>query len=241
MVKASPGSTRIRDLLIILDSVRYDRFMEAASNLKRGEVYRAYAHGTWTRPSVSSMLSGYLPQSEAGQPYVPSWVMLSPFMFHNREVPAWFLNANAWMHDMGPRRYEEVWYPDPYSAPKIGEDALGLMEGHNEYFIVMLLTETHGPYKYEADEDVASISMLWKAYNKGEDNDAPRIAAERSRKAIEYLDKLLDPLLNLPDRLIVTSDHGDLHGENHLIGHDPSFKFHIKLLEVPLVIRKTEV
>jgi len=40
----------MRDLLIILDSVRYDRFMEAAS-----------------------ILSGYLPQSDIGQPYKPIW------------------------------------------------------------------------------------------------------------------------------------------------------------------------
>lgn len=228
----------MRDLLIILDSVRYDLFMEAASNLKRGILYRAHAHGTWTRPSVSSMLSGYLPQSEAGQPYLPSWVMLSPYTFHNREVPAWFLNSNAWMHDMGPRRYEEKWYPDPYSAPQMVEDALSLMERNDEYFIAMLLTETHGPYKYEANEDATADMALIKAYNQGEDNDAPRVAAERSRKAIAYLDGLLKPLLELPDRLMVTSDHGELLGENHRIGHDPSFPFHVKLLEVPLVLRE---
>ena len=228
----------MRDLLVILDSVRYDRFIEANTPVldSLGLPAEAWAHGSWTRPSVVSILSGYLPQSELGQPYLPSWVMLSPYMFHNQKVPAWFLNANAWTHDMAPRSYEELWYPDQYSAPKMVEDALDIMEGHDEYFVAMLLTETHGPYKYEAGEDVAYISTLWRAYNKGEDNDAPRVAAERSRKAISYLDELLKPLLDLPDRVIVTADHGDLHGENHRIGHDPSFEFHSCLLRVPLMV-----
>jgi len=226
----------VRDLLVILDSVRYDCFVEAASNLRAGRLYKAHSHGTWTRPSVVSMLSGYLPQSELGQLYVPSWIMCSAFMFRNREVPAWFLNSNAWCHDMAPRRYKELWYPEECSAPRMVKDAMEIMRSHDEFFIAMLLTETHGPYKFDPKEDASQVSAIFKAYNRGEDNEAPKLARERSIKAIEHLDRLLKPLLDLPDRVIVTSDHGDLMGEHHLIGHDPSFPFHVKLIEVPLVL-----
>lgn len=228
----------MRDLLIILDSVRYDRFMEATHELKRGRVYKAYAHGRWTRPSVSSMLSGYLPQSEYGQPYVPCWVMLDSFMFHNQEVPAWFLNNNAWMHNMEPRSYIEKWYPDLCSACDMVIEALKIMNSGSGFFVAILLTETHVPYKFDLEEDPKLFMKLCESYNKGEDNDAPQVAAERQRRAIAYLDTVLKPLLDIPDKVIVTSDHGDLQGENHRIGHDPSFEFDIKLLEVPLVIKE---
>jgi len=228
----------MRDLLIILDSVRYDRFMEAgAPELKSlGTVHKAYSHGTWTRPSVTSILSGYLPQSDIGQPYKPSWVMLSPVMFHNRKVPAWFLNANAWVHNMGPKRYIEKWYPKPYSAPRMVEDAKQIMETNREFFVAMLIVETHVPYDYEPSKSNNEVVELFKAYNEGEDNDAPRIAKEKQRKAISYISKVVKPILEIPDKIIITSDHGDLQGEMHKIGHDPSFGFHIKLLEVPLII-----
>jgi len=230
----------MRDLVIILDSVRYDRFVEAyAPELKRlGEVHKAYSHGTWTRPSVVSMLSSYLPQSEIGQLYKPSWIMLDKVMFHDREVPAYFLNANAWMHRMAPSSYIEKWYPEPFSAGEMIRDAKRIMESHSEFFVVMLLVETHEPYSYKPSKNDLEVIKLFKDYNNGEENEAPRIAAQRQREAISYLSVLLSPLLDIPDRVIVTSDHGDLMGEHRKIGHDPTFPFHIKLLEVPLMVSR---
>jgi len=228
----------LRDLLIVLDSVRYDRFLEAeAPNLKGlGRVHKAYSHGTWTRPSVISILSGYLPKSEIGQLYKPSWVMLDSVMFHDREVPAWFLNANAWMHNMGPSSYVEKWYPEPFSAVQMVNDAKKIMGSNEEFFVALLLVETHVPYDYEPSKSSREVVELFKAYNEGVNNEAPRLAAERQREAIAYLDGVIKPILDIPDRVVVTSDHGDLQGECHKIGHDPTFEFHIKLLEVPLII-----
>lgn len=226
----------MRDLLIILDSVRYDVFVKShCPELKRGRLYKAYSHGTWTRPSVTSMLSGYLPQSDFGQIYKPSWVMCGSGMFHDMDTPAFFLNANAWMHNMAPAEYKEKWYPDPYSAPRMIKDAGLIM--NDEFFVAMLLVETHFPYNF-TDENTQEIEKLFSDYNNGIDNEAPRIAAERQSKAVSYLSNLLEPILDIPDRVIITSDHGDIMGDDgiHRIGHDPTFKFHIKLVEVPLVV-----
>lgn len=228
----------MRDLLIIFDSVRYDRFVEADTPVldSLGLPVRAWAHGTWTRPSVVSLLSGYLPQSELGQPYKPSWVMLGPEVFHDRGVPAWFLNGNAWVKNLHPRRYEDVFYPEPFSAERMVGDAVEIMEAHREFFIAILFVETHGPYGFRPGEDQSGVVELFKAYNRGEPNTAPSTAAFRSRRSIEHLDGLVEPLLDLPDRVIFTSDHGELQGENHRVGHDPSFPFDPCLLRVPLVI-----
>lgn len=228
----------MRDLFIIFDSVRYDRYIESDTPVldSLGLPVEAWSHGTWTRPSVVSMLSGYLPTSELGQPYKPSWVMLSPQVFHDHEVPAFFLNGNAWVKNMNPRRYQDRFYPEPYSADEMIKAALKIMETHNEFFIIMLFVETHVPYSFQPGEDQSEVADLFKAYNQGENNTAPSVAAIRSRRSIEYLDGLIEPLLDYPNRVIFTSDHGDLQGETKHIGHDPSMPFDPCLLRVPLVM-----
>ncbi len=55
-------------------------------------------------------------------------------------------------------------------------------------------------------------------------------------RSLEYLDGVFERLLErLPDdtRLIVTSDHGELFGEDGYFGHGPIA--HEKVLEVPFV------
>ena len=228
----------MKGLIIVLDSVRLDVFREADTpNFDSlGETVEAYSHGSWTRPSVVSILSGYLPSSRLGQPFKPSWVMLSREVFHEREVRAWFLNSNAWVHNMAPRAYTEKWYPEPWSGPKMVEDACRILRAFENSFVVMLLTETHGPYNYRRDIPYEEFVSRVKAYNRGVDNDAPEEARERSMEAIEYVDGLVKPLLDLADCVIVTSDHGELMGEHHLIGHDPSMPFHPVLVRVPLIV-----
>jgi len=228
----------MKTLLVVLDSVRYDVFLEASTpNLDSlGNVVEAYAHGTWTRPSMTSVLSGYLPTSALGQPFKPSWVMLSREVFHEREVRAWFLNSNAWVHNMAPRAYTEKWYPEPWSGPRMVEDARKILKAFENVFVALLLTETHGPYNYRKDIPYEEFVNKVKAYNGGVDNDAPEEARERSMKAVEYVDGLLKPLLDVAEGIVVTSDHGELMGEHHLIGHDPSMPFHPVLLRVPLIV-----
>jgi len=228
----------LRDLLLVFDSVRYDRYMEAHTpNLdKVGEAVKAYTHGSWTRPSMVSMLSGYLPISSHGQIYKPSWVMLSKQVFHEEDVPSWFLNANAWVKNMQPRKYRDRFYPEPYSADEQISEALKIMQTFNDYFIAILFVETHGPYSYNEGEDQSKVGEAFKEYNHGADNRAPDIARARSIRSIEYMDRKVKPLLVHPDRTIFTSDHGDLQGEEHHIGHNPGMPYHKCLLEVPLII-----
>ena len=228
----------MKELMIIMDSVRYDVFLETDTpNIdKLGDPVEATTHGSWTRPSVTSMLSGYLPHSEYGQIWKPSWAMGSPDML-GRETSSWFLNANAWMKDIGPSRFRQKFYEEQvFQAPHIVRDAEKIMKDNIDYLIVMFLIETHGPYRWGENDGHEEFREMQKAYNNGEDNDAPLIAMERSIKSVEALDPLLAPILDLPERIIITSDHGDLMGEHHKIGHSPTFPFHYALLEVPLII-----
>ena len=63
-----------------------------------------------------------------------------------------------------------------------------------------------------------------------------RTLHERQIAALEYLDRVFERLLNrLPPNtwLIVTSDHGELFGEDGYFGHGPIA--HEKVLEVPFL------
>ena len=227
----------MKHLLIVFDSVRYDRFMKAyAPNLKSlGRVVKAYSHGRWTRPSMTSILSGYLPRSELGQIYKPSGIMCGREMFHNQNIPSFFIHSNAWVYRMHPSRYVEKFF-DICMAREMVAYTLKIMETHKNYFICILFTETHIPYTNNFDKNTETFIKMVEKYNKGIDNNADKTAIKRQIKMIEYLDKTIKPLLSHPEKIIFTSDHGELQGEHHLVGHDPTYPFHIKLFEVPLII-----
>ena len=207
----------IRDLLIIFESTRYDAFLEAdtPSLDEFGEVVKAYTHGTWTRPSIVSMLSGYLPTSELGQIYEPHGVMLGRHIFKRRErVPTFFVNGNAWVEDLAPRSYVEHKFYEKHMGEKMVKRVSELMRENDEFFIALFLTDSHIPYDLPGDDEneVREHIELFKSFNIGEDNGAFELAKERNLRAISYLDGLVGRLLDMPDRTIFTSDPGELFG-----------------------------
>lgn len=229
----------MQDLLIIFESTRYDVFNEAYTpNLdKLGKAVKARTHASWTRPSITSILSGYLPQSELGQIYNPSWVMLSQEVFRE-QVNSYFINGNAWVGNMQPRAYKEYPFYEKHQGIAMVEQAQKLMLTNSDYFIALFLTESHSPYDLPSENKIVTEDFIemQKEYNNGTRSHLDFEARIRSGRAIEYLDSILTPLIGLADRIIFTSDHGELLGENHKIGHDPSFPQHRVLFEVPLII-----
>jgi len=226
----------MRELVIVFDSVRYDQMVEAdAPNLKSvGKMNKAYSHGRWTRPGMTSLLSGYLPWCpEVKNPWEPSWAYLN-----FGEEPRYFFNTSPWCLHLSPIKGTEIPYDPARQAKNIVEDIIKTDFGT----AVVLLSETHINYWCE-EEDKEAISFknrAWK-YNKGlPDPDLPGEAKLRQIKAIEYLDTLMGKILDsFTGKVYYTSDHGELLGEDHRIGHDPSFVFHEKLFEVPLIVGET--
>ena len=111
--------------------------------------------------------------------------------------------------------------------------------------------ETHYPYAYPGHDagDLPHISGVHGVFKRldelrreggevAEHFDRAKLAELRERQiaALEYLDGVLARLLaRLPANtwLIVTSDHGELFGEDGYFGHGPIA--HEKVLEVPFV------
>jgi len=223
----------MREMVIVFDSVRYDQFVEAdAPNLKSvGKTRRAYTHGRWTRPSMASILSGYLPYCpEESNPWRPSWVYMD-----FGEEPRVFFNTSPWCTHLHPIKAMSWDYENPRSGAKIIQDMIKARCGT----AVALLSETHVPYSHRGlpDENADLDKRIWN-YNHGEeDPELPDAARRAQREAIEYLDALMGPLLDsFTGKVYFTSDHGELLGEDHKIGHDPSFPHHKKLFEVPLIV-----
>lgn len=229
--------------MLILESVRYDRFLEAdAPNMKGlGTVCKGYAHASWTRPSIASIFSGYLPRTEeyGSGPYNPTYRMLDKHML-GEDVPAYFFNSNAYAHDLQPRDYHEFFFDETkiQATKTVVQNAREIMKRTKQFFAAVFLIETHVNYHLEGENP--KLQRDWAnylgRYINGEDNRAAEIAKERQLRAIHWIDKQIKPLLPLADRIIVIADHGDLQGEHHLIGHGCEFPFHPKLFEVPVIL-----
>jgi hypothetical protein len=119
-------------------------------------------------------------------------------------------------------------------------------------FYLLNVGETHYPYALP-DEDPSTwprISGVHGVFKRLDDQPGPAAEAEleffdhgrlaelreRQIRAVGYLDGVFDRLFHLVPRntwIIVTSDHGELFGEDGYFGHGPIT--HDKVFEVPFV------
>jgi len=118
-------------------------------------------------------------------------------------------------------------------------------------FYFLNLGETHYPYmlKDESLPHVSGVHGVFKGLSKASetkqgsgndeiffDSEVMRALHQQQVTCVEYIDSLVGRLLNkCPENtyLIVTSDHGELFGEDGYFGHGPVM--HEKCFEVPLV------
>src|SRR4051812_18762454 len=116
-------------------------------------------------------------------------------------------------------------------------------------FVLLNVGETHYPYAVPGDDpnEWPRISGVHGVFKRLDDQPGPdnveffdattlRELHGRQVEAVRYLDGIFARLFDaLPDNtwVIVTSDHGELFGEDRFFGHGPVC--HEKVLEVPFV------
>jgi arylsulfatase A-like enzyme len=121
-------------------------------------------------------------------------------------------------------------------------------EAHRSSFWLLNVGETHYPYALP-HEDLSAWPRLSGVHGVVRAMDDPETGADgffdqsqlaelrqRQVRALEYLDGLFGRLFGLVPAetwLVVTSDHGELFGEDGYFGHGPIN--HDKVLEVPFV------
>ncbi|MDS4020713.1 MAG: sulfatase-like hydrolase/transferase [Candidatus Competibacter sp.] len=141
---------------------------------------------------------------------------------------------------------------DDYRLMENHSDFAGMIEGiefedGQPYFYFLNLGETHYPYMLpkESLPHISGVHGVFKALADGRDPagddeffDSRQMQSlhQQQIRCVEYLDSLMDRLFaRCPDNthVIITSDHGELFGEDGYFGHGPIM--HEKVFEVPFI------
>jgi len=102
-------------------------------------------------------------------------------------------------------------------------------------FLQALLWHPHGLIAIANNDDVefARFGAFGHRFQRARDH---RRARQRQIDAVKYLDTVVEELFDLVPRntyVTITSDHGELFGEDGFFGHGPVV--HEKVLEVPFL------
>ncbi len=269
-------------VIVILDSLRYDSWIEAGpTNLKAlGEVERRWSYATWTAPSHYNLLMGLLPHTSPPEVYASEYYKEDfrryserlgvPGLEFKSVLPSIFIPTYL-RHTLGYTNHAMVSMPvlNEHTVINRDFDSYELMPSHNDMaamlpklhfdpdrpsFHLLNVGETHYPYALpdEPPSEWPRISGVHGVFknldDSGEDQpdttepkeffDQTKLNELRARqiRSVEYLDGVFAQLFDtLPDNtwVIVTSDHGELFGEDRYFGHGPVQ--HEKVLEVPYV------
>jgi hypothetical protein len=278
-----PGSSCTSFILVILDSCRYDTFMQAAPTemTRLGAVEKRYSYASWTAPSHYNMLMGLMPHTSPKRMFASDYYRQDFLKFNERLgsrgiefrslVPGLYLPP--FLRDtLGYHTAAMVSLPVLNSATPVnrGFDSWRLMQRHNDMsamldllvfppgrpsFYMLNVGETHYPYALpdEPEDRWPRISGVHGVFKHLDDfvvggklaepgepaffSDAElRELRDRQVRAVKYLDGLFPKLFAAvpPGTWItVTSDHGELFGEDGYFGHGPVF--HEKVFEVPFL------
>ena len=225
-------------ILIILDSCRYDAFMEAqAVALKSfGQVLKCYSAACWTLPSMVSLLYG--------RPPLNSFIKGKLFEvsdFINKQIltpnPLIIQAKNTIFREFKIKGLE---YDYLKSSADIFKDAKEFLDAASGPFLLVLhLMETHTPY-FDGQ----------RTYQGARAFKNPSEGVKIQSKCVDFIDNnfqrhLYKAICQLKNtRIIITSDHGDGFGEEECgiknFQHDPANQylvFHPKLFEIPFIIK----
>ena len=177
-------------------------------------------------------------------------------------LPSLFLPTFLRQH-LGYETHARVSMPvlNPYTSINRDFDSYRLMDSHNDFgailddvhfgdvpsFWLLNVGETHYPYALAGEDSsqwprISGLHGVLKRIDGDADSDAffddEQMARLRQRQidALRGVDLLMERLYDIVPRntwIVVTSDHGELFGEDGYFGHGPIA--HEKVLEVPFV------
>jgi hypothetical protein len=275
--RPAPPDTANHFVVVVLDSLRYDAWLEAAPTTlgRLGPVQRRFSYATWTAPSHYNLLTGLLPHSSPSGVYASEYYKEDFGRYSERLgvpdiefaslIPSLFLPTFL-RNGLGYRTHAMVSMPvlNPRTVLNRDFDTYELMERHNDMaamvaqmhfeddtpsFHLLNVGETHYPYA-TPDEDpgawprIAGVHGVVRALDDDRATEPaglfdPDQLAElkvRQVRALGYLDGVFAEMFRRLPRntwVVVTSDHGELFGEEGYFGHGPIN--HEKVLEVPFV------
>jgi len=235
--------------LVVMDSVRHDQFQRARTpNMDNGGFTNfspAMSGATWTIPSVTNMMTGRLPFHN-GQEQIFGDRYWLPQYFHEMGVSTHYIAAVGIPTHIIKYEWDTFHFPDRgyRDAEHLINKALDVIDNfpNPKMFFYLHFEDTHSPF--ECADNGKTDWRIDKIIEYNSGLIPPEITEEyfeylkkRQIECIEFMDKVLKPLIDMDSTMIITSDHGENFGENppRHFGHDvpPSQK----LFEVPLLIR----
>jgi len=266
-------------VLVVLDSCRFDTFMEAAPKnmLRLGEPQRRWAYASWTSPSHYNLLTGLMPHPSPRRVFASEYYKRDFLRFSERlgtDVSFKELLPGLWLPGylkwgLGYRTAARVSLPvlNPATGVNRDFDDFQLMSSHNDMaamlpglrfyvdrpcFFLLNVGETHYPYTVPGQDaselpHLSGVHGVVKRLDGGgivKAKDAPawfddallaRLKAAQV-DTVRYLDGVIGQLYDLvPENtwITITSDHGELFGEDGYFGHGPIQ--HDKVFEVPFL------
>jgi len=226
-----PAPIKEPTTLIVLDSVGYDLFCEAfAKNLERiGEVHPAFSDGSYTVPSMAAILTGKLPLCTIPKCLHQELLAMphgNPFFLEDQAevMPVHIYTSNPWLYPDLKRRAQNRfsinfhYYEHSECIKEIVNDVLT----KDDTFTIIHVMETHAPY------------TTWFGETRWGDQEPPEIARKYQRRALEYVDENLEPLIDRGGNIIVTADHSEIFTSDHKFGHFPPV-FTPGLFRVPII------
>ncbi|MFB6145271.1 MAG: sulfatase-like hydrolase/transferase [Candidatus Nanohaloarchaea archaeon] len=233
-------------LLVTLDACRYDTFKEVYEQGDLpGELYKAYSHATWTAPSHISMIRGVFPFSEEinvkeeiKNDY-PHKVYPLPDA-HKKSFAVTTmapLSGNGLIQSDLKRFFQDYKHFMGEDKKKVTAEAEKYLEKYSDsnFFGSLNYGETH--FAYPGLEHL-TFDEFREKIDSGELS--PEIIRSYQEAAAEQLLAEIQGLRkHIPEgtRVILTSDHGELFGEEGGLSHGSSGEevFHRKLFEVPFI------
>jgi hypothetical protein len=268
-------------LVVVLDSLRYDSWVEAQPKTLAllGPVQRRWSYASWTAPSHYNLLMGLLPHTSPPEVYASEYYKHDFLRYRERLnvegvefkrlLPSIFLPTFL-RNQLGYLTHAMVSMPvlNPTTVINRDFDSFELMPTHNDMaamvekltfdderpsFHLLNVGETHYPYALPGEDPstwprISGVHGVFKRLDEPDaggaatspqeffDATALRSLQDRQIHSVEYIDTVFARLFDrVPENtwVIVTSDHGELFGENRYFGHGPVM--HEKVFEVPFV------
>lgn len=231
-------------IFIALDGCRYDSFIDAMPKTqKHFKIEKRYTCGSWSVPSLASLLTGMLPFKLKKGPHttltqdIKIWQKMigSDFKYSSKKwIPSilqdqfdyYTLGLSSTPHFTSRSAlrdgFDQIIFKKDFSLQEKINIAISTMR-KSRLFCFMLTHETHYPYGRKELEEGKQ-----------------RLRKFNIRKyQIESLNNVFPALDNMIGRLpkntwvIVTADHGEVFGEDGMFGH--GHQIHKKVFEVPFV------
>ena len=261
-------------ILIVLDSCRYDSFVESRSRFLLTLPVKPelrYSYATWTAPSHYNLMMGLMPHLNPVNTYA-SELYTKEFKLWSQRIDLPLLDIKSFLPSLwlpsllgslGFETHARVSMPvlNPSTPLNSGFDDYKLVSNHNSLdsildevyfteknqFWLINTGETHYPYMLR-DPDLPIVSGLHGAVKRLDQdrqlgdvfNDFPSekmaYLQNSQRRAVKYVDRLIKDFIKktpFNTHVIITSDHGELFGEDGFFGHGPIC--HPKVNQVPFM------